>query len=310
MFERLFAEFGLSLDRLRALVEVGAAGSMVRAAGGDPARQSQYSRQIKELEDFFQAGLVERHGKGIRLTASGRELARISRFFLLGLSNFQRGCRAEGQTYRIGASPTFIASFLLPVLAEPRSVQSGIRFAVEAVLGDEVERRLHDLTLDFGVVTREEVSRPLQLTELGSWRLRFWVPKALCKTVKQAERAFADKRLPLVWPAGELPQSELDVPEDYEPALTCSNFLEARVALEEKGLAAFLPEFVSLGATADLCLNVKVPAVDSCLFHYRLAWNPRLLRLNPHAQCRRDALAESLARELAPPPGGSRTVRL
>ena len=80
MFERVFAESGLSLDRLRALVEVGAAGSIVRAAGGDPGRQSQYSRQIKELEDFFQTGLVERHGKGIRLTAGGRELARISRW--------------------------------------------------------------------------------------------------------------------------------------------------------------------------------------------------------------------------------------
>jgi DNA-binding transcriptional LysR family regulator len=278
---------------------------MVRAAGGDPARQSQYSRQIKELEDFFQTGLVERHGKGIRLTASGRELARISRFFLLGLSNFQRGCLAEGQTYRIGASPTFIASFLLPVLAEPRCVQSGVRFAVEAVMGDEVERGLHDLTLDFGVVTRAEVSRPLQLKELGVWRLKFWVPKALGKTVKQAGRAFGDRRLPLVWPAGELPQSEFNVLEDYEPALTCSTFLEARVALEGKSLAAFLPEFIQLGTTADRCLNVKVPAVDSGLFHYRLAWNPRLLRLNPHARRRRDALVESLAQKLARPPESS-----
>ena len=234
-----------------------------------------------------------------------RELARISRFFLLGLSNFQRGCLAEGQTYRIGASPTFIASFLLPVLAGPRCVQSGVRFAVEAVLGDEVERRLHDLTLDFGVVTRAEVSRPLQLKELGTWRLKFWVPKALCKGVKQAERAFADKRLPLVWPAGEMPQSELKVMEDYEPVLTCGNFLEAKVALEEKSLAAFLPDFLPLGTTADRCLNLKGPAVDSCLFHYRLAWNPRLLRLNPHAQRRRDALVESLAQELVRAPKSS-----
>ena len=299
MFAKLFAQSGLSLDRLRALVEVGAAGSMVRAAEGEPVRQSQYSRQIKELEDFFQTGLVERHGKGIRLTASGRELARISRFFLLGLSNFQRGCLAEGQTYRIGASPTFIASFLLPILAEPRCVQSGIRFAVEAVLGDEVERRLHDLTLDFGVVSRPMVSRPLQLKDLGSWRLKFWVPNSLCKTAKQAERAFADKRLPIVWPAGELPQSEFNALEDYELALACTNFLEARVALEQKGLAAFLPDFVPLGAAADRCLNLKMPAVDSCLFHYRLAWNPRLLRLNPHARRRRDALVESLAQKLS-----------
>jgi DNA-binding transcriptional LysR family regulator len=299
MFTRLFAESGLSLDRLRALVEVAAAGSMVRAAAGDPARQSQYSRQIKELEDFFQTGLVERHGKGIRLTASGRELARISRFFLLGLSNFQRGCLAEGQTYRIGASPTFIATVLLPVLAESNTVQSGIRFAVESVVGDEVERRLHDLTLDFGVVTRATVSRPLQLRELGAWRLRFWVPKALCKTARQAGRAFADKRLPIVWPVGELAPSEFNVLKDQEPALTCTNFLEARRALEAKSLAAFLPEFLPLGASADHCLNVKLPAVDSCTFHYHLVWNPRLLRLNPHARRRRDALVESLAQKLS-----------
>jgi DNA-binding transcriptional LysR family regulator len=306
MFAKLFAESGLSLDRLRALVEVGAAGSMVRAAGGDPARQSQYSRQIKELEDFFQTGLVERHGKGIRLTGSGKELARISRFFLLGLSNFQRGGFAEGQTYRVGASPTFITSFLLPFLAEPRSVQSGIRFAVEAVLGDEVERRLHDLTLDFGVVTRSAVSRPLQLQDLGVWRMKLWVPKTLYKNPRQAERAFADKRLPLVWPAGELPRSEVAGLEDYEPALTCTNFLEARVALEEKGLAAFLPDFLTSRTVSERCHSVAIPVADSTLFHYRMAWNPRLLRLNPHARHRRDALVESLARKLAAGTAGPR----
>jgi len=44
MFEKLFAESGLSLDRLRALLEVNAAGSIVKAAIGDPVKQSQYSR--------------------------------------------------------------------------------------------------------------------------------------------------------------------------------------------------------------------------------------------------------------------------
>jgi DNA-binding transcriptional LysR family regulator len=294
MFARLFAQSGLSLDRLRALVEVGAAGSIVRAAGGDPARQSQYSRQLKELEDFFQTGLVERHGKGIRLTDGGRELARISRFFLLGLSNFQRGSLAEGQTYRIGAGPTFIASFLLPILAEPGCAQSGIRYAVETVLGDEVERRLHDLTLDFGVVSRAAVSRPLQLKELGCWRLKFLVPKSLCKTATQAERAWADKRLPIVWPAGEMPPTKFNLPGDYEPALTCASFLEAKVALEGKGVATFLPEFLLPGNAVDRCLNVKLAALDGCLLHYQLAWNPRLLRLNPHARRRRDALVAAM----------------
>jgi DNA-binding transcriptional LysR family regulator len=298
MFARLFAEAGLSLDRLRALVEVAAAGSIVRAAGDDPARQSQYSRQIKELEDFFQTGLVERHGKGIRLTGNGRELARISRFFLLGLSNFQRGCVAEGQTYRIGAGATFITAFLLPVLAEPRCAQSGIRFAVEAVPEEDIERRLHDLTLDFGIVRRPDLSRPLQGADLGSWRLRLWVPPALCRTARQAARAFAEKRLALAWPAGEMRLSDCSFLEGHEPTLLCSNFLEARIALEQKGLAALLPDFLPPGGVSGRCLQVRVPALESARFACRLAWNPRLLRLNPHARRRRDVLIQALARRL------------
>src|SRR5258708_4260838 len=108
MFEKLLSEGGLSLDRLKALLEVGAAGGIAKATQGDPVRQSQYSRQIKELENFFQVKLAERQGRGIRLTDPGRELARISRFFLLGLSNFQRGCLADEQSFRIGTSATFI----------------------------------------------------------------------------------------------------------------------------------------------------------------------------------------------------------
>ena len=189
MFSKLFAESGLSLDRLKALLAVGAAGSIVKATGGDPVKQSQYSRQIKELEDFFRIKLVERHGKGIRLTSNGKELARISRFFLLGLSNFQRGCLTEEQTFRIGASATFIQRFLLPVVSNAKVVQSDTRYIAETVSDDEIERRLHDLTLDFGVTTQAAISRPLQLKEVGKWRLNLWVPVKLHKTEKTAALA-------------------------------------------------------------------------------------------------------------------------
>jgi len=318
MFAKLFLESGLSIDRLRALVEVGASGSIVRAAGSDPVRQSQYSRQLKELEDFFETGLVERHGKGIRLTASGKELARISRFFLMGLSNFQRGCLAEGQTYRIGASPTFISSFLLPVVADPRRLQSGVRFRVEAVADLEIQRRLHDLTLDFGIVSRPGLSRPLQSKALGAWRLRFLVPKILCKTARQAAQAFREKRLPIAWATGESPLAEFAGMTDYEPVLSCGDFLQARTALESGGLGGFIPDFLRLNKDAGGFLIVKLSAADLGskpktasspgngdagtplnLFGYHLAWNPRLLRLNPHAHRRRDAYIKALTRKLS-----------
>jgi len=294
MFEKLFSQSGLSLDRLKALVEVGASGSIVQAAGGDAARQSQYSRQIKELEDFFQIGLVERHGKGIQLTASGRELARISRFFLLGLSNFQRGCLAEGQTYRIGGSPTFLATFLMPMLADPSRTKSGIRYSVETVSEEDVERRLHELTLDFGIVTRPALSRPLQVRDLGRWKALVWVPKSLCKTEKEAARELAAMRLPLAWPQQEFPRENAGICKDYEPALTCGSFLETRAALEQQGLAAVLPDFLAPTKPANRFWKVSILGLETSEFHYRLAWNPRLLRLNPHASRRRDALSAAL----------------
>jgi DNA-binding transcriptional LysR family regulator len=291
MFAKLFAESGLSLDRLRALLEVGAAGSIVQAAAGDPVKQSQFSRQIKELEDFFRIILIERHGKGIRLTPNGKELARISRFFLLGLSNFQRGCLTEEQTFRIGASATFVETFLLPVLAES-SGKSGPSYAVEIASDDELERRLHDLTLDFGIVTTATLSRPLQFEELGGWNLQLWVPVGLCGNERAALRALKEKQLPLLLPLRELPALELF--EEYEPRLACNSFVEAQTALKHGDLATLLPTFLKPDAKARF-RRLRVPHLASKTFHYRLAWNPRLLRLNPHASRRRDFLIKSLA---------------
>jgi DNA-binding transcriptional LysR family regulator len=296
MFERLFAESGLSLDRLRSLLEVGATGSIAKAADGDPVRQSQYSRQIKELEDFFQTRLVERHGKGLRLTANGKALARISRFFMLGLSNFKRGCLEEEQRFSIGASAAFNQVFLLPVLANSRLAQSGVRHGVEIVTDDEIERRLHDLTLDFGIVTAAKISRPLQLTALGKWRLVLCVPKALHKTESRALQAFHQRCLPLALPARESAVANLSALKNSEPTLSCDNFLEARTALEEHSLAALLPDYLVPTANSNSFLRVRFPELESVVFHHHLAWNPRLLRLNPHAARKRDFLIKALIR--------------
>jgi DNA-binding transcriptional LysR family regulator len=299
MFPRLFAESGLSLDRLRSLVEVGAAGSIAKAADGDPVRQSQYSRQIKELEDFFSVRLIERHGKGVRFTPNGKELARISRFFLLGLSNFQRGCRAEQQTFQIGASATFIRRFLLPVLSDSRIIEGNTRYVTEIANDHEIERRLHDLTLDFGVTHSATISRPLQTRELGKWSLRLLVPKALHRTEASAARAFKERRLPLVLAKSELDMLGLADLKDYEPRLVCDSFFEAMLAMEGHGVATVVPDFLVIAQTSKAFLQVPMPPIDLHICNFYLAWNPRLLRLNPHATRKRDFLAESLARRLA-----------
>jgi DNA-binding transcriptional LysR family regulator len=297
MFPKLFAESGLSLDRLRALLEVGAAGSIVKAADADPVRQSQYSRQIKELEDFFRTRLIERQGKGTRLTADGKELARISRFFMTGLSNFQRGCLAEEQTFRIGASATFIRQFLLPVLSGSSLRKGDATYATEAVSGDEIERRLHDLTLDFGVVRNAELSRPLQTKLLGNWKLELWLPKSLRLSQTKAVEAFEHNQLPLALAAKELDGLDA-ISSSYEPGLTCDSFLDALAIMENGEIAALLPDFLAPVKSTKSFIRVNVPKIDSITFSFYFAWNPRLLRLNPHAIRKRDWLANALCEEI------------
>lgn len=298
MFAKLFAESGLSLDRLRALLEVGAAGSIVKAVGGDPVRQSQYSRQIKELEDFFRARLIERQGKGTRLTSHGKELARISRFFMVGLSNFQRGCLAEEQTFRIGASATFIRQFLVPTLAQKSSHGDNAGYATEVVSDEEIERRLHDLTLDFGVVGKATLSRPLQTKLVGSWKLELWIPKRLGLSETKAAEAFEQQQLPLAFAAKELDGLGA-IPASYEPRLTCDCFLDALAALECQKFATLLPNFLAPGKNSDPSMRVHVPKLDSLAFDFHFAWNPRLLRLNPHAIQKGDWLADTLCKEFS-----------
>jgi len=292
MFEKLFAESGLSLDRLKAFLEVGSAGSIVKAANGEPVRQSQYSRQIKELEDFFRTRLIERQSKGIRFTPNGKELARLSRFFLLGLSNFQRGCLAEEQTFRIGASATFIRHFLVPALSGKSARNGGVRYATEVVAAEEIERRLHTLSLDFGVVATPGLSRPLQTKPLRQWELGLWVPKALGLTQPEAAEAFKKRTLPIVLARSELDDLGVMPAAEYEAKVESCSFIDALVAVQQQQLACVVPDFL-VPAKSSL-LRVQIPDLESSSFQFHLAWNPRLLRLNPHVIRTRDWLVEVL----------------
>ena len=298
MFERLFANSGLSLDRLRALVEVGAAGSIVGASRGDSVRQSQLSRQIKELEEFFQVRLSQRQGKNLRLTPNGKELARISRFFLLGLSNFHRGSLAGEQHFRIGATATFIEAVLLPALARPERGNPEVRHEVEVILDEDIERRLHELTLDFGVVTAPALSRPLQVRELGAWRLVLWVPRMLRAAPPRGWPAILEAKLPVVLAERELSSTVVGLWPGIRPAIVCESFLQARTLLETGRFVTLLPDFLGPRGTGADYHRIALEELDGVEARYRLAWNPRLLRLNPQASRHRDRLADLLAARL------------
>ncbi|HOY58772.1 MAG TPA: LysR family transcriptional regulator [Verrucomicrobiota bacterium] len=64
------------MERLRSFAEIVASGGIMAAAGDDPNRQNQLSRQLKELERYFGVGLIRRGRGRMQLTLAGRQLHR------------------------------------------------------------------------------------------------------------------------------------------------------------------------------------------------------------------------------------------
>src|SRR3989442_13375198 len=75
----------LSASRLRILSEVAKRGSFSAAAQALSYTQSAVSQQIAALETQTGVKLLERHARGVRLTAAGQALVRHAEGILAGL---------------------------------------------------------------------------------------------------------------------------------------------------------------------------------------------------------------------------------
>jgi DNA-binding transcriptional LysR family regulator len=86
------------------------------AAEGDLNRQSQFSRQVKKLEEFFGAKLLERARKSVRLTEAGRKLALITQSFFLEIDAL-RTTESLDKVVPIGAGESVLRRLLMPRFA-------------------------------------------------------------------------------------------------------------------------------------------------------------------------------------------------
>ena len=179
MFAELLSQRGLSLDRLQSFCLVAQAGGVTKAAKGDPAKQSLFSRQVKELEEFFGAELMRRKGRGIVLTAAGERLNVLARECFASLLDFKSGCKGLPVEIVIGAGESIIDWVLMPRLGEVRTKLPNVRFKFLNLATNEVVRRLADGVVDFGVVRKDAVARPLQSVSLGVMGYSLFVPEGL-----------------------------------------------------------------------------------------------------------------------------------
>ena len=158
MFENLFTKHGVSLERLKTFLEVAQAGSIVEAAQGDITRQSQYSRQIKELEQFFGMPLADRRGKFLKITPVGRKLANIIAQSFSGLSDLKNECAEMRYNFSIGGMDSVLEWILCPLISEAVAKNSKWTFSVERHRNIYSYNKLVNMELDLAVITKDTIS--------------------------------------------------------------------------------------------------------------------------------------------------------
>ncbi|MDE0174306.1 MAG: LysR family transcriptional regulator [Defluviicoccus sp.] len=156
-----------SLNALRAFHAVARTGSLSAAAAELSVTTSAVSRQIRNLEESIGLALIVRDGRGVRLTADGRELQNGLSDAFLKIAQSVDGLRrpALGEKLRVMVPPIFASTWLLPRLGRFRE----IRPEIEIVLLDSREMvsasSLDEVVVEWGVFEEDATTVCTRLTD-------------------------------------------------------------------------------------------------------------------------------------------------
>jgi DNA-binding transcriptional LysR family regulator len=301
MFETLFSERGLSLDRLKVLIEVRDAGSSAQAAPGDPVRQSQYSRQLRELSEFFGCEVAQRRGKLLKLTAQGERLAELARDQLRSLADFRAECKEQSVAFTIGAGDSLIQWLVIPRLGKIVAAFPGTHFATTNLRTNEIVQQLADSRLDFGIIRKNAMAPGLKAVSLGVVRYVAVVPDALARPRQKLTLRDALRELPLATQTtdGQFTSGLREIAKTLGvplgPALSCQSFPQTLAAVRTSRYWAVVPELAMPELAATHYFQIADTALGLLDREAMLAWNPRLVRVRPNAAKIASRLHQTLA---------------
>ncbi len=290
MFENLFSQAGLSLDRLRSLVEIDTAGGISAAAPGDTIRQSQLSRNLSQLETFFGIELKRRVGKGIELTTAGQHLAGIAREHLRTLEGFLDSASEMPPEIRIAAGHSTLEWLVLPKLAQMKNRAGSPHLFIESLRSHQVVERLTNFSLDFGIIRKTALtSKKLISAPLTTVTFSLFCHDSLANRWK-GDPVSMIRETPLALSMGgdfRRQFNEWCGTNDLSPRISysCSSF---RIVLEllkaNPSIAVVLPDLVDVEKEPAGLTRVGLPGLGESKRELVLTWHERIDDIRPGAR--------------------------
>jgi DNA-binding transcriptional LysR family regulator len=263
-FDRLFALSGLSLDRLRSFLRVAEAGNLAKAAKGDVTQQSQFSRQIKELESYFGVELTRRVGRRIEITGEGRHLALMIRRQFRELDDFRESMAGRNVSVHIGTQGSVIHWLLLPRLAQIRSLLGSALIEMEQMRSNDVVRAVADGRLDFGIVRDDALPKEIKRHTIGKLGYSVFAAKALWQGRPTVEKLLQSVPVAELLPDGQFSERWRDYLTTVKPApqryARASTFNDLARIVRAGEAAAVLPDLAAVDFDPKLFLHQPLPA--------------------------------------------------
>ncbi len=264
MHKELFSEHGLSIDRLKSFLEVVESGSIVKAADGDTNRQSQYSRQIKELETFFGAELTTRKGRRIEITDEGDRLARLIRGAFTDLADFKADSKNESRRAVIAGGASVIEWMIAPAIGSFRASLGNPLIETLSLRSADVVRALDDGKVDFGILRDDSIPSSIDHVKVGLLTYRLFIPTAMAPKSTPRTSVAWDKLLSTIPQARLMGGGRLRrAIDEAHQALACrpnviaeaSSLLQLAAMVKSGQCAAILPH------TAHLAVGENTKAI-------------------------------------------------
>lgn len=289
MFDSLLLGRGLSLERLKVLIEVHDAGSISKSAPGDSVRHSQYSRQLRELSEFFGCEMTQRRGKLLKLTAQGARLAEMTREFLRGLEDFHSECKNEKAVFNIGAGDSLIQWLVIPRLGKIMRKLPSTSFSTKSLQTQEIVNQIAASRIDFGLVRKNALVPGMESCSLGMLSYVAVIPKSLVsrRTPPSFHDLFTDYPVAMQATEGQftcqLRDIALKFKADFRPSLSCQSFPQVFAAVRSGKFAAILPEIASAEFPSDSVHVIAAQPFRPLQREIVLMWNSRVIKVRPKA---------------------------
>lgn len=285
MNRTLFSKSGLSLDRLNSFCRVAETESFTQAAGGDPNRQTQYSRQIKDLEQFFGTELFHRKGRTVSLSDTGKELHTLVSEYFSALEDFQERCSGQLGSYTIGAGESIIQWKLIPQLNEIKESFAKADVIFKNLRTADIINGINKGEIDFGIIRKSAVTSNLASLPVGALKFAFFYPTNI--KVNQSNEAELLSSLPLANMEGDGRYQEFmaELPAKHgiivRKSVSCSSYPMMAKTLNALPIGAILPSIARQELATHAFNMAELKSLASLSQDLCICWNKRLAAMNP-----------------------------